>query len=110
MITKESVNHEENRNNFDRPVCTVPSEKPVNLTQHDILTPGGVGMTGEEVKRLRIRQCITQKQLGEMLGYTGKAAETVVQKWEYGERPIPTKHWKALCKIFKVKLDAFLPE
>jgi len=103
MTTKERVNHEENRNYSNRPVRAVPSEKPVNLTQR-------VGMTGEEVKRLRIRQCITQKQLGEMLGYTGKAAETVVQKWEYGERPIPAKHWKALCRIFKVKLDAFLPE
>ena len=67
-------------------------------------------MKGEELKRLRISKHITQKQLGEMLGYKDKSAENVVQLWEYGKQPIPTKHWKLLSKILGAKLEAFLPE
>lgn len=102
--------NEKDRIHLDSSGYPVDIKDLVNLRKHAILTSGGVGMTGERVKMLRIRKCITQRQLGEMLGYKGKAAETVVQKWEYGERPIPTKHWKALCKIFGIKLDEFLPE
>lgn len=85
-------------------------ENPVDLTASDILTSGGVSVEGERLKELRIRKNLTQAKLGELLGYKGRSAETIIQKWEYGERPIPTKHWKALTKILGVKLEDFLPE
>lgn len=67
-------------------------------------------MTGAELKRLRISKQLTQKHLGEMLGYKGRSAENTIQKWEYDSQPIPTKYWKSLSKILGVKLDVFLPD
>ena len=66
-------------------------------------------MTGDELRRARIRKCLTQKRLGQMLGYKDLTADTVVQKWEYGERPIPVKHFRALSKILNVPLEKFIP-
>lgn len=66
-------------------------------------------MTGEELKRARIRKVLTQKRLGMMLGYKPNTADTVVQKWEYGERPIPMKHFRELSKILEVPLEKFIP-
>lgn len=67
-------------------------------------------MTGEELKRARIRRQLTQKRLGQMLGYKDLTADTVVQKWEYGERPIPLKHYRKLSKILEVPLEKMIPE
>ena len=66
-------------------------------------------MTGDELRRARIRCCLTQKRLGLMLGYKQLTADTVVQKWEYGERPIPVKHFRQLSKILNVPLEKFIP-
>lgn len=66
-------------------------------------------MTGEEFRRARINACITQKRLGEMLGYTGHGAENVVQNWEYDKQPIPLKHFRQLAKILEIPLEKFIP-
>lgn len=66
-------------------------------------------MTGEELRKYRIRRNLTQRKLGELLGFEGRSAETTVQKWEYGSQPIPTKYWRALAKILEVSLDVFVP-
>jgi transcriptional regulator with XRE-family HTH domain len=66
-------------------------------------------MTGEELKKARILKTLTQKQLGLMLGYNEKIAERTVQHWEYGARPIPVKHFRALSKILAIPLDKFIP-
>jgi len=66
-------------------------------------------MTGEELKRARIRKTLTQKRLGLMLGYRLSTADTVIQKWEYGERPIPMKHFRMLSKILEVPIEKFIP-
>lgn len=67
-------------------------------------------MTGEELKRARIRRQLTQRQLGELLGYKGRSAENVVQNWEYGKQPIPVRHWTKMSKIFSIPLESFFPE
>ena len=67
-------------------------------------------MTGEELKHYRINQQLTQKRLGEMLGYKGRSAENIVQMWEYGTRPIPIKHFRKLAKILNIPLEKFIPE
>lgn len=66
-------------------------------------------MKGDELRRARIRKQLTQKRLGLMLGYGQLTADTVVQKWEYGERPIPMKHFRKLSEILEVPLDKFIP-
>ncbi|MBP5478704.1 MAG: helix-turn-helix transcriptional regulator [Bacteroidaceae bacterium] len=66
-------------------------------------------MTGEEFRRARIRACITQRRLGEMLGYKGRCAENVVQNWEYDRQPIPIKHFRQLAKILEIPLEKFIP-
>lgn len=66
-------------------------------------------MTGEEFKRARIRQGLTQKKIGIMLGYKEASAERIVQHWEYDEQPIPIKHFRTLAKILDVPLEKFIP-
>ena len=66
-------------------------------------------MTGEELKRARINRQLTQRKLGELLGYKGNSADRIVQNWEYGKQPIPLKHFRALSKILEVPIDRFIP-
>ena len=66
-------------------------------------------MTGDELRRERLRINLTQKKLGEILGYTGASADRVVQNWEYGKSPIPKKHWRQLAELFEVPLENFIP-
>ena len=66
-------------------------------------------MDGESLKKLRLRNQLTQRRLGEMLGYEGRSAEVVVQQWEYGKQPIPLKHFRKLAEILRVPLDRFIP-
>lgn len=103
-------NNEKDRSYSYFPGYPVYPAYPADLTDSDILTSGGVGMTGKRLQELRINKCITQRELAEMLGYKGRGGENTVQKWEYGIRPVPTKHWRALAKILGVKIEDFLPE
>jgi transcriptional regulator with XRE-family HTH domain len=70
---------------------------------------GVCGLTGEELKNARKRKVLTQRQLGELLGYEGRSAETTVQCWEYNKAPIPLKHFRKLSEILEVPLDKFIP-
>lgn len=45
-------------------------------------------MTPDELKSTRHQLGLTQRQLGEALGYNEKDASTV-RRWEYGARAIP---------------------
>lgn len=107
---KGNESNEKDRGYPDFAGCPVYPAYPGVLTTSDILTSGGVGMTGKRLQELRINKCITQRELAEMLGYKGRGGENTVQKWEYGIRPVPTKHWRALSKILGVKIEDFLPE
>lgn len=66
-------------------------------------------MTGEELKKLRVKKGITQRKLGELIGYEGRSAEVVVQQWEYGKQPIPLKHFRALAKVLGIPVEKFIP-
>lgn len=67
-------------------------------------------MTGEELRKARIKAGLTQKKLGLLIGYEEKSAERVVQLWEHDKQPIPIKYWKQLSKILRIPLEKFLPE
>ena len=66
-------------------------------------------MTGDDLKRYRILSHLTQQQLGEKLGLTGRSAGNTVQKWEYESQPIPLKYIRQLSKILEVPIDKFIP-
>lgn len=64
---------------------------------------------GETIRLARISTGLTQKQLGEKLGYTGRVAEVTVQRWEHDQRPIPREHLKPLAQMLKIPVDSLLP-
>lgn len=45
-------------------------------------------MTPDELKSLRHQMGLTQRELGEALGYQDAGA-TTIRRWEYGTRAIP---------------------
>ena len=66
-------------------------------------------MIGELIKAARIERGITQQRLGEMLGYEGRTAEMMVQKWEYNQRPVNPKHFRKLSEILGIPLEKLIP-
>ncbi len=66
-------------------------------------------MTGEQLKEYRKAKGYTQQRLGELLGYEGRTAEMMVQKWEYGARPINPKHYRKLMELLDLTYDEIIP-
>ena len=66
-------------------------------------------MINEEIRKARIRNCLTQRRLGELMGYHGKSAETVVQNWEYGKQPVPVNKLRRLARVLNTPLEKFIP-
>lgn len=66
-------------------------------------------MIGDLIKVARKQKGITQQRLGEMLGYEGRTAEMMVQKWEYNQRPINPKHYRKLVEILDIPLEKLIP-
>ena len=51
----------------------------------------------KEIKAARIALGLTQQQLGERIGYTGRTAELTIQAIESGRRKVPRDKVKALA-------------
>jgi transcriptional regulator with XRE-family HTH domain len=51
------------------------------------------------VRTARMALGLTQQQLGEQLGYTGRTAELMVQSIESGRRKVPRDKIKALADL-----------
>ena len=66
-------------------------------------------MTGEEFAYYRRLRKLTQRQVGQMLGYEGHMAERMVQAYEYNQRRIPLRHIRKLSEILQVPIDKFVP-
>lgn len=66
-------------------------------------------MIGDLIREKRKEKKLTQQKLGELLGYTGRNAEVMVQMWEYGKRPVNPKHWRKLAEILEVQLEDLIP-
>ena len=66
-------------------------------------------MVGDMLKERRKLHGYTQRQLGELLGYEGRTAEMMVQKWEYNQRPINPKHYRKLAELLDMPVEAFIP-
>lgn len=66
-------------------------------------------MIGEELKRYRINAFLTQKRLGELLGFKGRTAESVIQQWEYNQKTVPLKHFRKLHELIGIPYEKLIP-
>ena len=55
--------------------------------------------TSALIRSARIALGLTQQQLGEQLGYTGRTAELMAQSIESGRRKVPRDKIKALADL-----------
>lgn len=62
-----------------------------------------------QLRTARIAAGLTQRQLGEMCGYTGNSAERTVQHWESGRSAPPIDKLRALANALHVTLDYLIP-
>lgn len=68
------------------------------------------GMTiPEKIKQARKEAGLTQKQVGEALGYTGGTAESTVRRWELDIRPVPLDKLRTLSQVLNIPLDQLIP-
>ena len=54
------------------------------------------------IRAARITLGLTQQQLGERIGYTGRTAELTVQAIESGRRKVPRDKVKALAELLSI--------
>jgi transcriptional regulator with XRE-family HTH domain len=64
-------------------------------------------ITGEQLRKARQDMKYTQRRLGELVGMQGRSAETVVQKWEYGDILVPVSRRAAVARLLELPPDAF---
>ena len=60
------------------------------------------------IRAVRLAAGLTQRQLGETLGYI-KAAQVIVADWESGKRPVPRSKITLLADILGVPIRDLLP-
>ena len=70
---------------------------------------GGDTIFGSLIKERRQTLRLTQRQLGEQCGYTGRSAETVVQSWEADRQPVPLDRLRRLANALKIPLETLIP-
>lgn len=63
----------------------------------------------ERIRAARKAKGLTQQALGEILGYTGRTAETSIQRWEYGTFLVPTDKLRQLAAALDLTLDDLIP-
>lgn len=66
-------------------------------------------MLGERIKAARKAAHLTQRQLGEMIGFTGKTAERIIQFWEHDERDPSVEQLRPLAKALNLTLEELIP-
>ena len=58
--------------------------------------------TADEVKTARTALNMTQQQLGEQIGYTGRNAELMIQSIESGRRKVPRSKVQKLSDLLNL--------
>ena len=61
------------------------------------------------IKAARIRAGLTQRELGEKLGYENGVARVTVARWETGARPVPDDRKRALITALDLTFDDIIP-
>ena len=68
-----------------------------------------IDVFGEYIRDCRIAAGLTQKQLGEMCGYSEASADRVVQLWEHDKQPVPLDKIRILAKSLKIPIESLIP-
>lgn len=68
-----------------------------------------IAVFGEYIKACRVKAGLSQQKLGEMCGYTGHTAQTVVQNWEYNKQPVPLEKIRILAASLDIPIDSLIP-
>lgn len=63
----------------------------------------------EKIKQARLDAGLTQQKLGELCGYDGSSAQTIVGRWETGTRPVPIEKLRIVAKTLNLTLDDLIP-
>ena len=66
-------------------------------------------MLGKAIKAARKAAHLTQRQLGEKLGFTGRTAEVTIQKWEHDLRDPAVEQLRPLAKALGITLEELIP-
>lgn len=66
-------------------------------------------MIGDLVASARKAAGLTQKQLGEMIGYNGPNAHIMIQRFEANKREVPLSKIRALSKALNIPLESLIP-
>ena len=66
-------------------------------------------MIGELIAQARKAAGLTQKQLGEMIGYKGPNADIMIQRFEANKREVPLSKVRALSKALNIPLENLIP-
>lgn len=60
------------------------------------------------IRSARAALGLTQQQLGERIGYTGRTAELTVQAIESGRRKVPRDKLQKLAELIRVPIEKLL--
>lgn len=63
----------------------------------------------DTIRTARLNAGLTQKELGELLGYKPKSGEVTVGRWEAGVKPIPQRLIRPLAAILRIELSRLVP-
>ena len=66
-------------------------------------------MCGETIRKARKAAKLSQRELGEKLGYKGRTAEVLIQNWEHDRRDPPVELLRPLANALKITLDELVP-
>lgn len=63
----------------------------------------------ERIRAARIKADMSQRELGELLGYEGANAQRTVTRWEHNERPVPLDKIRPLANVLGLTIDDLIP-
>ena len=60
------------------------------------------------IREQRLNRNLTQKELGELLGYKGESRQTRISSWESGKRQVPRRKIKELAKLLGIPAEKLI--
>ena len=64
---------------------------------------------GEIIQQKRKAANLTQRKLGEMIGFSSASAERIIQFWEHNERRPDIDQLRPLCRALHCTLEELIP-
>lgn len=80
------------------------------LTQDDLTQYSDDTRTvPERIRASREAAGYTQREVGELCGYSGPQMQVLVAQWESGRRPVPMNKIKRLAQVLRIAPEKLLP-